>query len=76
MVNLLYSKIIVDPRNELNVLLEYGEIVEREFEDWSMKLVLLTAANSKKLRKFSTMSDFDPFVLSGSSAHKLLLSLR
>ncbi len=75
-VNHLYSKISADSRNTDVALLEYSEIVERDFDQWSMKLVLVTDQKKILLRKFSTTDDFDPYNMSGQSAYRLLLSLR
>jgi len=75
-INHLYSNLSKDPRHKEALLLQYTEIVERDFDQWSMKLVMLT--NQKKIlfRKFSTTDDFDTFKLSGESAYRLLLALR
>lgn len=75
-VNRLYSNITADARHEHSVLLEYSEPAERDFDEWSMKVVLLKKENSKSLRRFSTIADFNPYLLSGPSAHRLMLSLR
>jgi len=75
-INHIYSKILIDPRHENLILLEYNEIHEREFEDWSMRLILLTSEKLKHLMKFSTSISFNPYQLSATSARKLLLSLK
>lgn len=75
-VNQVYAKIANDPRHKNALLLEYSEIVERDFDQWSMKLVMLTGQKKVLLRKFSTSDDFDTYKLSGESAYRLLLALR
>ena len=75
-VNSLYSKIASDPRHERSLLLEYSELTEKDFDQWSMKLVLLTPEKMKFLRKFSATSTFDPYKMRGKSGHQLMLSLR
>ena len=75
-VNALYAKIARDPRHDRLTLLSYGEIAEREFGDWSMKMVLLTEKNSHLIQKFSVGSRFDPLKMKSESAFHLLKSLR
>jgi hypothetical protein len=75
-VNRLYANILADPRHERSVLLEFAEVHEREFDEWSMKLVLLTKEKAKLIRRFSGDSDFDPYELTTQSARKLLFSLK
>jgi len=75
-VNQLYANIMADPRHERSVLLDYSEVSSRDFDEWSMKLVMLTAERSKTIRRFSAKSVFNPYNLSGQSARELLLSLK
>lgn len=75
-VNQVFTKIAADPRHKYALLLEYTEIVERDFDQWSMKLVMLTDQKRVLLRKYSTTDDFDTYKLSGRSAYKLLIALR
>lgn len=75
-VNQVFAKIAADPRHKEALLLEYREIAERDFDQWSMKLVMLTDQKKVLLRKYSTSDDFDTYKLSGESAYKLLLALR
>jgi len=75
-VNRLYTNILLDSRHERSVLLEFAEVHERDFDEWSMKLVLLTKDKAKWIRRFSGTSDFDPYQLTAQSARKLLLSLK
>ena len=74
-VNKLYYKITADKRHDHPVLLEYAEISERDFDDWAMKLVLLTPKKMKALRRYSIADGFNPYLLSGASALKLMISL-
>lgn len=75
-VNALYQTILADPRNHSPVLLEYKDISERQFSDWSMKLVLLTESKKNLVRRFAVSGEFEPFILSGSSASQLLAALK
>lgn len=75
-VNELYHKILNDPRHEKIVLLDYNEIFEREFNDWSMAyLPELNLTNAINL-KFSESSQFSPYSMSGESAHRMMLELK
>ncbi len=75
-VNRLYHKIVLDKRHYHPVLLEYTEAAEREFEEWSMKLVLLTPEKIKLLKRFSVSDGFDPYKMNASSTLKFLLALK
>jgi hypothetical protein len=75
-VNDLYAKIARDPRHDKITLLSYGEISEREFGDWSMKMVLLTEKNTHLIQKFSIGTRFDPLRMKSDSAFQMLKSLR
>lgn len=75
-INKLYHKIIADQRHHHPLLLEYQEVDERLFEDWAMKLILLTPKKIKTLIRFSSVATFNPYVLSGSSALKMMTFLK
>ncbi len=64
-VSHLYSKICQDPRHENVTLLRFEEISERRFEDWSMKLVMLTEKNNRLINRFATVSKFNPLRMNG-----------
>lgn len=75
-VNRLYSLICKDNRHQNVVLIEYSELYERDFDEWSMMSVMLDPAKAKTLRRFTTDVTFDPYLLSSLSARKMMLSLR
>lgn len=75
-VNELYHHIINDPRHYQVLLLRYSDIVKRDFESWAMGYMGLTAENKETLLRFSSQPLFDPFTMSGASAHALLCELR
>ncbi|NRF15159.1 BLUF domain-containing protein [Vibrio coralliilyticus] len=75
-VNKIYHQILNDPRHENILLLDYSEVAEREFSDWSMGYIPEMNATMPVNLKYSTSSKFDPYNMSGHSAHKLLLNLR
>ena len=75
-VNVLYHKILNDKRHSNIVLLDYNEISEREFYDWSMSYVPNAKITTAINLKYSESSVFDPYQMSGNSAHKMMLELR
>lgn len=75
-VNKIYHQILNDPRHENILLLDYSEVAEREFSDWSMGYIPEMNSTMPVNLKYSTNSKFDPYNMSGHSAHKLLLNLR
>lgn len=75
-VNELYHKILNDKRHSSIVLLDYKEISEREFSNWSMSYVPDSSLTTSINLKFSENSIFDPSQMSGESAHKMMLELR
>ncbi len=75
-VNKLFLKICQDPRHENVLLLRYEEVSERKFEDWSMKLVMLTEKNNSLIKRFSTSGKFNPLRMSSQSALDLMVAIR
>ncbi|MBU2898129.1 BLUF domain-containing protein [Vibrio hepatarius] len=74
-VNKVYHQILNDNRHDNIVLLDYSEVAEREFSDWSMGYIPEMATTRPLTLKYSGSSSFEPYKMSGSSAHKLLSSL-
>lgn len=74
-VNQLYSIISRDKRHSHIVLLSYSEIHQREFENWAMKLVMLTEQKKKLITKYSRKGIFSPFDMSGESCFRLMRAL-
>ncbi|MFD2166332.1 BLUF domain-containing protein [Thalassotalea euphylliae] len=75
-VNKLYHQILNDKRHNDIVLLEYSEITEREFSQWSMAYVPESSLTAPLNLKFSGSSIFDPYQMRGESAHKMMLELK
>lgn len=74
-VNHLFHRIGTDPRHEEITLIDFSEIMEREFEDWNMKLVLLSESNQKVLR-YSPNGSFEPSRMSADTALHFLRQFR
>lgn len=75
-VNEIYHKILNDNRHTNIVLLEYKEISEREFSDWSMAYMPESSLTAPINLKFSESSQFNPYKMSGASAHKMMIELK
>jgi hypothetical protein len=58
------------------MILSYEEVTEREFSEWSMKMVMLTERNRSLIQKYSATSKFDPFKMKAKSALQLLIALK
>ena len=74
-VNNTYQQILNDKRHHNVIMLNYTQIPEREFEKWSMGYVPQSRVTESLNLKFSGSVDFNPFKMSGESAHLLMLSL-
>jgi hypothetical protein len=70
-VNVLYNRIVTDPRHTDVVLLSYEEIEERMFAGWSMGQVNLSRVNTALLLKYSETATLDPYAVSGRASKAL-----
>lgn len=60
-VNALYHRILLDPRHHDPAILDFEEILSRQFGAWSMGLVSTVADNQALFLKYSTARAFDPY---------------
>jgi hypothetical protein len=63
-VNSLYHRILQDPRHKDHAILDFSEIVVRQFGSWSMGLIAATQDNRQLFLKYSSTADFDPYSMS------------
>jgi len=79
-VNDLYHRIANDPRHHQLALISYGEVVEREFSDWSMAALDIAGLGATRraatLMKYGASAVFDPFAMNASAALRLLVAWR
>lgn len=75
-VNDTYHKILNDERHSDILMLNYTEIVEREFDKWSMGYMPQSSLTTPLNLKYSGTAHFDPYDMSGESAHRLMLALK
>lgn len=60
-VNSLYHRILMDSRHHDPAILDFQEIVHRQFGSWSMGLVSTVADNQALFLKYATGAQFDPY---------------
>lgn len=75
-VNQLFNKISRDPRHSHILLLDYSELAERDFDQWAMRVLLLTQEKINLILKFTTTGNFNPYEMSGQSTVALLKFMR
>ncbi len=73
-VNERFARISQDPRHTAPVLLDYREIVKRQFADWNMGYLGEGSINKATFYEYSGTDTFDPYTLSGDSAAALMLA--
>ncbi|WP_047043659.1 BLUF domain-containing protein [Vibrio mexicanus] len=75
-VNNVYTCILKDARHHTAVILDYSEISERTFSDWSMGYVPTSRTYNEYCLRYSNSREFNPYQMSGESAFKLLNELK
>jgi Sensors of blue-light using FAD len=71
-VNELYSRLLRDQRHHTVAMLEYAEIDEREWAQWSMGFAAPSADNRALFLKYSGQSLFNPYGMRGHAVKKML----
>ncbi len=66
-VNKAYHKILADARHKDPAILDYREVISRQFSEWSMGLITRSDDNRQLFLKYSSSSDFDPYSMSGET---------
>lgn len=75
-VNLIYQRILNDKRHTDIVMLDYREISDRDFSNWSMGYIPSTSLTAPINLRYSGGSEFNPHEMSGESAYRLMLELK
>lgn len=57
-------------------MLDNKEIMTREFDKWQMGYIPESSLTKPINLKYSGNPEFDPYEMSGESAHQLMLALR
>lgn len=74
-VNELYSHIASDSRHKNVTLLEYADVEERLFGDWTMAFLSTTTMDRKTLDKYSVKGKFNPYALNAEQARNFLMEV-
>ena len=74
-VNTLLRHLMNDDRHINVVILDYSELSERAFSNWSMGFVPESKLTEKIKLKYGINKEFSPYKMSGKSAFKMLVEL-
>lgn len=74
-INRLLYSLIADQRHHDLQLIENHEIKHREWAQWSMNYASPTEDNAAIYLKYSTTTDFNPYLLNAESAIELMREL-
>jgi Sensors of blue-light using FAD len=74
-VNELYNKLLHDTRHHSVTMLGYREIEERQWSNWSMGFAAPNSDARALFLKYSSQSTFNPYIMKGDAAEKLLVEL-
>ena len=76
MVSLLLGKLFADSRHKALTVVEFDEITQRSFAQWSMSFVPAATANRALLLRHGVSSYFNPYSLTKAGALALLTEIR
>ena len=74
-VNDLFFKILKDNRHSEIMILDYQELIHRNYEKWSMGYVSEIEKINKIVLKYSRTDEFNPYEFTGDTAFHFLLEL-
>lgn len=74
-VNRTHHNILNDPRHKDIIILDYSEIVARAFSRWAMGYMPESSLTRPLNLKYSGADEFNPYKMSGESAHEYLIEL-
>ena len=75
-VNEAYQRILKDKRHTNIVILDYQEIVHREFEAWTMGYMPESQLTTDINMRYSGNTEFTPFEMLGESCHLMMVELK
>ncbi|MDR9826281.1 BLUF domain-containing protein [Vibrio sp. FNV 38] len=75
-LNNTYAHIVNDKRHSKVTLIYFKEIHHREFGDWSMGDIPPSHLTALLNLQFSGSDQFNPYLLTGESAYRMLLQLK
>lgn len=74
-VNELYGRLMRDPRHHTVTMLNYREIEERHWSNWSMGFAAPNSDNRALFLKYSQQSTFNPYGMKAEATEKMLMEL-
>ena len=74
-INDLYARLMRDPRHKTVTLLNYKEIEERHWANWSMGFAAPNTDNRALFLKYSQQSVFNPYTMKADAVEKMLMEL-
>ena len=74
-INDLYARLMRDPRHKTVTLLNYKEIEERHWANWSMGFAAPNTDNRALFLKYSQQSVFNPYNMKADAVEKMLMEL-
>lgn len=74
-VNELYARLMRDPRHHTVTMLNYKEIEERHWSNWSMGFAAPNSDNRALFLKYSQQSTFNPYGMKAEATEKMLMEL-
>jgi hypothetical protein len=74
-VNEVYSNIASDPRHKNVTLLEYADVEESTFGDWSMAFLSMDVLDKEILKKYSITGKFNPYALNAEQIRNFLIEV-
>lgn len=75
LINDLLRKLINDNRHFSLQIIQCDEIIQRRWEQWSMKYLIPSADNKEHVLKFSAGTEFNPYLMSALQILLLMDSL-
>lgn len=75
-VNQTLQKIMADSRHHDFTLLDYREIAEREFDEWSMGYVPESSLTAAVNLKYSADGEFNPYGMSSNTINQFMMTLK
>jgi hypothetical protein len=75
-VNIIYNKIIADPRHIKITLIEYEKISKRSFSNWDMAYINDSSLSQSLFKMFSAEPTFNPYIIPAESVLLLLQAFK
>lgn len=74
-VNALYHRILLDPRHRDPAVLDFSEISQRKFSEWSMGSLSSLESNRQIFLKYSRSASFDPYGMNSATLREFFVEV-